>query len=292
MSIRKFWLKNGNGEIYQLTNASLTINLYNPVGLGFVKEIQFLRIGNRNKPIQNRYDLPRVEGNLVFGGTKEEQYENYNEFLYFASKTPLTLYQQTPNTTKSFYIECIMAQLDKGDVNEINRLECYVVFLGTTFWKSGEKNILNFEKGTSQDGKFYPLQREYSYSGSGYTDMPIINKNTATSPFVFEIIGEVENPILSFYQNNEKYGVIKLLGTFDYVRVNTESDKQELYLEREGLPLSNPMSYQDLTIYDGKSDLTFFDLRAGNNLLTFNASNEEEFDGQLKLTWEDEFVSV
>ena len=293
MAVRKFWIVNGNDDKYNLTNSELKINIVSPSGLGFQNNLSFLRVGNRDKIIAKQVAMPQVSGNIYFYDMNENAYEDYYNFVAFLSHKPLKLFYQPPNSTKSYYIDCEVKQLNKTENTELHILDCPIVLSGLSFWKDGNKHIQYFEKGSFENGKHYPLTRPYSYATFSYRNMPISNNNTMNSPFQFEINGEVVNPQLSFFQNGERYGVIKLLGTFGKVRVNTEGSNQELYLEDlNGLPITNAISYQDFSIYDGKSQMTFFDLKAGSNKLSFSADNENEFDGELKMTWEDEFVSV
>lgn len=290
---RRFWLINGNNDRYDFTLKEQNVFLHKPMGLGFTKTIETVRIGNSEKKTSEQYELPTVSGNILFLDTVAGAYYAYKEFIKFISYEPLTLHYQTPDTLDSFYMDCDITTVSKDEYEEtLPYLECPATFTGLSLWKNDKELSYTITKGTESGGKHYPLVRDYYYPGSTFSNIKLIVNSTVKVGFELIIDGECVNPQLIASQNDKAYGKLKLDGTFSYIRVNSDDADEEIYLEKDSMELSNPYSYQDPTIADGSADITFFKLPVGTSILSFSCENMSDFNGTVKFRWKDELVSV
>lgn len=291
MAVRKFWLINAKGEKYDMTDRSQKHFFSAPKNLGFVRDYGYTRLGNADIITAQQFQLLTVSGEMLFFGSTEQIYEEYTSFMNFIRHTPLELHYQPANTFTDYYSKVLIAQLDKTEVNPKDRaLHCPVFFKCNTHWLTADEREINVTNETVGEGKEYPLNRPYKYSGSSLSNIEVNNNGSDEVGFMVEIIGAVTNPQLAIYQNGARYGLIKLNGTFDYVKVNSVDSEEEIYLENGGSVLANPSAYQDLSVSDGQTYITFVKLKAGRSSLVFTSSGE--FNGHVIIRWHDSFVSV
>lgn len=289
---RQFYIENSLGKKYYLTNKNFKQFLSDPQGLGFAKSLTTLRLGDDELITGEEYSMPSVTGSILFYDTVEQAYQDYYDFINFVRYTPLKLYYLPPNLLFPYYIECSLTQLDKGEYSQSGYLSCAVSFYGNTLWQNSQESVMTVTNSESNDGKFYELERPYHYAGYSLNSIRINNNGDIPIGFEVEITGSVTNPRLTATYNDETYGLLKLNGTFDYVKVNSDDVEESIYLENGGSVITNPLSYQDLSIADGVADITFFKLKVGESYLSFSCDKLSSFDGKLTFRWKDKRVSI
>lgn len=290
--VRQFYIENSLGKKYELTNRNFKTFLDSPQGLGYVKNLTTLRLGNQELTTNEQLSMPSVSGTLMFYDKLGNAYQDYIDFIQFARYTPLKLYYQPPNLLSPYYIDCEIVQLDKGEYQREGYLSCAVVFYGTSLWKNSQSYVYEISKVNGEGGKYYDLVRPYYYAGNSLNSIVINNNGDVPVGFTFEINGSVTNPRLTAVQNDVTYGLLKLNGTFDYCKIDSNDTMQSIYLENEDSVIANPLSYQDLSIADGVANITFFKLKAGQSDISFSCDKISAFDGTIKFTWKDERMSI
>lgn len=294
MSYRKFWLTNGKDEQFTLTEPSFKVFLDAIDGLGFAKTYATMRLGDKEKITSEQFNLLEVSGDVLFyDQTNEEKYEQYNTFVRFLSHQPIRLYYLTPNTYDPFYAEINFIQLDKSQVDDDGILRCPAKMKLLSFWQTSSSHELEARPANDQ-GKKYPLVRKidegYFYGAAALNDVTLYNDGTLDTGLIIEIFGECEDPQINFYQDGQ-YGACKLNGEFDYVKINSIEDEEEIVLKKGESVLANPLSYQDLTIGNpSETYVTFIKLRPGQSTITVTFGNT--FTGYVKFSWRDYYVSV
>lgn len=289
---RQFYLENSLGKKYELTNKNFKQFLNEPEGLGFSKNLNVLRIGNVELITDEQYSMPSISGEVLFYDNLENAYQDYLEFINFVRYSPLKLYYLPPNMLFPYYIECSITQVDKSEYQRVGYLSCPVTFYGYTLWQNSQESNLVVSNSENKDGKYYELIRPYHYAGNSLNSIEINNTGDVPIGFVFEVVGSVTNPRLIASQNGIVYGQLKLNGTFDYIRVDSNDLTESIYLENNGTVITNPLSYQDLSIADGVSDITFFKLKIGESKLSFSCDKISSFEGNVSFKWKDKKVSI
>ncbi len=293
MTYRKFYLENSLGKTFQLTDKNVKIFLDSPSGLGFSNTLTTLRLGNTLKITDEQIEMPKITGNVLFYDTNSMAYQNYTDFISFIRNTPLKLYYLPPNLLYPYFVEGYISSLEKTQFDySAGYISCAMTFSAISLWKNSKVITYEISNIKDSDGKHYDLVRPYHYSGTSLNSIKIDNNGDVPTGFDFIVNGSITNPMLTAVQNGESYGVIKLTGTFDYIAINSNDQSQSIYLENEGSILSNPLSYQDLSIADGVADITFFKLKVGESLFAFTGDNVNNFDGKVKFIWKDERISI
>lgn len=294
-TVRNFWLTNADENRYELlgpnVNNSITF-LSGPEGLGYSVNLTTVKLGNMDLITSEQYNLGSFAGDLIFLGTVPEMYQQYQNLLSFLSKRPITLHYLPPNTNDGYRCSVRVVSLEKTEVNaEDGCLHCPIQFYRQSLWYQDEPTQLEVDNDTA-DGKSYPLDRPYSYGALSLRNVQMMNRGMADTGIKVEIFGDVTDPEWELYDNDGvQYGAAKIIGTYDYVRVNSDDAEEEIHLERGGSSIANAVNYQDLTVGSPQQIfVTFLKLRPGMNTLMFDLG--EEFDGYVRLTWSNAYVSV
>lgn len=290
---RKNWFINSLGNKYELTDTNSKIFLDGIKGLGLSKTLELVRIGNEAEIKSNTPDLPKITGELLFYDlTNTGKYADYLNFIQFAKhktdKTPMRFYQQTPNSFESWYIDCEIIVLEKDQIEKDGVLHCPIQIQGLSFWKTANEYDLVVED-VIEGGKIYPYTYEYTYEGNSYAHIDLTNNGTLESGFILEINDTITNAVLSLFQDNEKYGEIRIDGTYDKIIVDTRDKKESIYLESGGVPISNPTSKFDLT-GNGTYKTPFPKLKVGSSVLTFAFGGT--FTKAVHIKWQDLAISI
>lgn len=290
--IRQFYIENSLGNKYYLTNKNFKHFLNEPNGLGFTKNLTVLRLGNDELITDEQFSMPSISGTILFYDDVGKAYQNYLEFINFIKYAPIKLYYLPPNLLFPYYIECRITQVDKSEYTKNGYLSCPITFYGYTLWQNSQESTLTVGNSESKDGKYYELIRPYHYSGNSLNSIKINNIGDVPVGFVFEVVGNVTNPRLIATQDGVAYGQLKLNGTFDYIRVDSNDLTESIYLENNGTVITNPLSYQDLSIADGVGNITFFKLKIGESKLSFSCDKVSSFEGNINFKWKDKKVSI
>lgn len=292
MDYRKFWLINTLGNRYDFTEDQY-IFLNNPQGLGFNRSFSSLKVGNSEMVTSQQFNLTDVQGELLFmQQTNGQKYEAYQRFIQFAKFKPLELHYQTPNNLTSYHCDVIFTQIDKTEVGTDGILRCPVIFHRLTEWLTDTDEQYIFTNDPLDEGKYHDLVYDYHYAGTNLSNSVIYNNGTDDVGFIIEIDGECENPQFSLTQGGEVYGICKINGTYDYVMIDSVERTESIYLEQNGSVVTNPEQYQDFTIANGNSYLTWCKFKVGATTFNFTCGNIETFDGIVKIRFKTSFATI
>ena len=287
---RKFYLKNGVGNTFTLTDKNFDYFMESPQGLGFQKTVNGYTLGNVTKVTSSSYDFMTLSGELLFYSDRETAYQEYFDFVNFISFEPLQLFYLPPNTLTPYYCDIELTQADKSEYNKDGMLHVPLSMQMTSRWLSSEETVIELSKTLIGDGKHYDLERPYYYAGNSLSEVSITNTGSEEIGMIIVIDGDITNPQWTFTQNSVVYGSCKINGTYDYVKVNSQDGEQSIYLENDGSIIANPTVYQDLSISGGV--LTFIKLKTGTSIFSFTSGNIDDFNGTIKIRFSNSYVSV
>ena len=292
--MRQFWLSNADDVVYSLNEVKpngVDVFLHDPSGLGYTVEMSTIKLGNSNLIINEDYVLPPLEGEVLFKGTLRNVYQQYQEFIRFLSKRPITLHYLPPNTFNSYGCSIRVTSLEKTEVQTDGLLHCPIIMNRQTLWSSDNPNIIDSSNSIS-NGKSYPLSRPYTYGEVSLENIRMTNDGMTDAPIKVEIFGACTDPSYNLYDDeNNLYGSCKILGTYDYVMVDSGDLTEEIILKRNGSVIANAVNQQDLTVGSpNQVYVTFLRLHPGVSKLAFDM--DENFTGTVRITWSNFYVSV
>jgi hypothetical protein len=299
---RKFWLVNSLGNRYEFTNPNHKAFLHDPNGLGFKRLITTLTIGNSELVTSRQFQLTDVSGDLLFyDDTNGDKYQKYFDFIQFAKFKPLELHYLTPNNLVAYHCDVEFIQANKTEVAEDGILHVPVTFHRLTEWLTDEDYKVTFVKETDEDGKDYPLIRDYHYKGSTFSNEVVYNDGTDDVGFIITVKGREEDGVIvsqftnmqfSLTQGGETYGICKINGTYDLAIIDSIERTESIYLEANGSAIVNPEQYQDFTIRNGASYLTWCKMRVGETVFNFTCSDIATFDGTIEISFKKSYATV
>lgn len=294
LEYRKFKLLNGKGDEYTLTEKNFKVFGANPQGLGYSKTLSSIRLGDESFIYYQLFNLDDINIELMFyDDALSDKYQKYFEFVNFVSLKPLYLLYQRPNSFTWFRRRVEIGSLNKTEVNnEDSILHCPMVLSCLSFWEDENKNVINSDDVSLENGKIYPIEYPIVYGQDSLSNMQLVSVGLLESPLEITIDGTVTDPMYILYnENNQIYGRGRFIGTFDKVYVNSRESEEEIQLIRNGLVLDNPLGFQDLTI-GSPNDVfvTFLKLQTGRNKISFFV--DDDFTGSVKVEWRNRYVSV
>lgn len=293
MEYRKFWIVNALGNKYELTNKNSKIFLNAPTGFGLNRSYASLKVGNSELITSQQFNLTDITGSLLFyDSSNGSKYQDYQDFVQFIKYKPLEFHYQTPNNLTSYYCDVLLTQLTKGEVNTEGMLDVPIVMHRLTEWLNDQDYTITLTNATSGEGKYYDLVRPYHYAGTDLSNTPIYNNGTDDIGFILEINGECQNPQFTITQRGEQYGICKINGTYDYVMIDSVERTESMYLEKNGSAITNPEQYQDFTIRNGASYLTWCKFRVGESIFNLTMGNIDTFDGVVTIRFKNSYATV
>lgn len=290
---RKFRLVNGVGAYFTLTEPTYKVFADDPAGLGYSKTMQTLRLGDDYMIPYQIFNLDQMTFTIRFYDDKlADKYQKYNDFINFLSHKPLYLQYQKPNSFTWYRRRIETLSLGKTQVDYQNRmLNCPFVIQPLTFWEDDKSNVIETDN-LFESGKVYPISYPVIYGNTSINHINMVATGLLDAPIQITIDGSVVNPQYILYdEKGNVYGRGKFNGTFDRVYVNSDEAEEYIELQRGGLILDNPLSYQDLTI-GSPNDVyvTFLKLKTGNSHIRFVV--DSGFTGSVKLEWRNRYVTI
>lgn len=300
---RKLWLVNSLGNRYDFTSRNSRGFLHTPEGFGFNRTFTSLKVGNSELLTSQQFNLTDIKGELLFGdGSNGDKYQAYYDFIQFAKYKPLSLHYLTPNNLNAYHCDVIFTQAEKGEVAfEDSMLHIPVVFHRLTEWLTDEDYKITFVKEVDEDGKNYPLIRPYHYKGGNFSNEVVYNDGTDDVGFIITVKGREEDGVIvsqfsnmqfSLTQGGETYGICKINGTYDLAIIDSVERTESIYLEYNGSSIPNPEQYQDFTIRNGASYLTWCKFRVGETIFSFNCDDVANFDGSIEISFKKSYATV
>lgn len=290
---RKFRLLNGNNDLFTLTEQTYKVFADDPQGLGFSKTMSTLRLGNDYFIPYQIFNLDQISFTIRFyDDNLSDKYQKYNDFISFLSFKPLYLQYQKPNSFVWYRRQVETLSLTKTQVNyENGMLETPLVLQPLSFWEDNATNIIETDN-QFESGKIYPINYPFTYGNTSLSNISLTSNGMLESPLEITINGAITNPQYILYDENDNvYGRGKFNGQFDYIYINSDEANETIELQRGGLILDNPLSYQDLTIGSpNEINITFLKLQTGNSKFRFIV--DSGFSGSVKLEWRNRYVTI
>lgn len=298
--VRRFSLTNADNTTWDFTDPAEKVFARNPAGLGLQRTASLLRLGNKQKVVDEQYEfINKTFDVLFYGDTLEEIYRDYNNFINFITVGDISLIYEIPSQNTSYRISVLISELTKTEVKDNGYMSCGLTLVPLSFWEDNIPNRIVADNSSSQlDGKKYRLQRK---NGQGYfyaqvekldnIEIDIIGNMEV--PFSVTIDGFTIDPLYELYSNPSQpaTGKCEFTGSYNYVFVNSDEANEEIQLkDSSDNVIAHPYNYQVLSPVLENQQLTFLTLKKGYNQLKFFLGNI--FDGTVTIEWRNRYVSV
>jgi len=252
--MRRFWLENSEGKLWDLTTDNLDEpqgSLFaDPDGLGIRTRIKSFEVENTLFIEEVNTQTAVISGTLYF-----KDYKHYQRFVEFVgiinTDVPLKLYYSIgEDLAKHWYKLVLISELKKGEINrKTATLEIKAKFDCLSRWKQDVE--INIEISRSGDSLVYPYVFPYFYGGNNLA-VDIDNTGNLPTSCIVKAEGLTDTPTFRVMQNDviidqAKYNIVVPAG--GHLIVDSAPDTQKALLIT-GSNVEN-------VYYTGEKDYTF-----------------------------------
>ena len=293
--VRKFSLINRNNATWDFTDPAEKVFARNPAGLGLVKSAELLRLGNKQKVVDEQYEFVNKTFDVLFyGDTREKMYSDYNDFIDFITVGDISLLYEIPSQNVAYRISVLVSEITKTEVKENGIMSCGLTLTPLSFWEDNIKNTLVVSAEQGEDGKLYPLERPYYYAKTqSLQNVEIDILGNMEVPFEITVNGTSTDLWFGVFSDPNEPAEQRCMftGTFTYVYVNSDEANEEIQLkDGNGNEVAYPYNYQYFPPVIDYEKLTFLTLKKGHNVLKFFPG--ALFDGTVTIEWRNRYVSI
>ena len=253
--MRKFWLENRNGEIWDLNSNDLADNtksfLGRPEGLGIRTRIRSFEVENTTFIEQIQTQTQTIQGRLYF-----KDYDHFGKFAEFVGvindEQHLKLYYSTEKDgDRHWYKRILITELQKNEIDvRLGVLEIRTRFECLSRWRQDHHITLDILRiGTAH---VHPYIYPFTYAGNSLA-VEIDNTGNLRTSCIVTVEGHTDTPSFRIIQNGEivdqaRYNLIVPTGA--RLIVDSAPDTQRAELHRPGGVVDN-------VYYSGAPDYTF-----------------------------------
>lgn len=272
--VREFKLINEKGQEFSLMDINEYCLLTEPTGLGMRYSTEYEQLGYIF--VSN---LRKIEQGSINGMLNFKNYDNYKKFIDFIEKSEtLKLSYKVPFEygAKQYFKDIQIQEISKTEISpETNIISENVVFDCLSLWYEAKKAIYTIEADTSEirwDFKWDSKFKDY-----GVRDLKFINNGHIEAPIELEIDGDVLNPKLELYVENELYQTVTITNQIaQYQKLKYGTKENDFYIKKV-LEDGTEEDLFDLDVIDFSNDNVIrfpknksctFKLRAENQILS------------------------
>lgn len=281
--IRNFYFENEKGKKIDCQKVDGNLFLYNVTGLGFEKEVDYVRVGNTF--VKNKEELKQnvIDGELEFYNMTYDEYKTFIDFILQAEALKLIYVPKRTNRIE-YYRDIDVVKIEQNGEDDYNVMLSPISLYCKSLWYK-QNNIVytadNVEDELRWDFSWNPTFADYEHRSIIFE-----NNGHVEAPFLLEMGGYIENPSISIYVNKiEKYK-LKLNITIDEkekLLYCTKDNELYLYKILKDGTIENLFNYLDL------NNINFFKLPQGISEIKLEADTDIL---NSKLTIYEEYVTV
>lgn len=244
--MRQFALLNSNGQRYLLQNGTTNVFLWQPSGLGFQYDREYMESEGFFFKMTSSVSQVAKTGILVFHG--KDPYADYKALMDFIGGSKDLRLAYAPKNTW-YYVDIDIESVQKSEIELDGTLQCQINMLPKTpIYLPNEINIdLSGDLGESikqykYDSEFgdYAYKYDYTYSNTATAgeiefDIPA----QMDSGLEITINGEISAPVLTFYVGDDIIGKVDLssisIESGDYVKYSSIPLRAGIYEYIDGV---------------------------------------------------------
>lgn len=252
--IRNFYFENEKGKKIDCQKIDGNLFLYNVTGLGFEKEIDYVRVGNTF--VKNKEELKQnvIDGELEFYNMTYDEYKTFTDFILQAESLKLIYIPKRTNKVE-YYRDIDIVKLEQNGEDDYNVMISPISLYCKSLWYEESNFIYTVEEITDE------LRWDFEWDSrfTDYENRSVIfeNKGHVKAPFLLEMGGYILNPAISVYVNKKKVNELNLNITIEEnekLIYSTKDNELLLYKQLEDGTIQNLFNDLDL------NNINFFKL--------------------------------
>lgn len=229
--IRNFYFENEKGQRIDCQDVNGSLFLYNVNGLGFEKEVEYVRVGNTYVKNEEYIKQNIINGELEFCDMTYDEYKSFVDFILRAEKLKIIYVPKIINRTE-YYRDIDFVKIDKMEEDDFNILVSPIQIYCTSLWY--KQNTVNY--------KVEPIENEIRWDfnwNSSFTDydsrsLQYINDGHVEAPIEFEILGHVVNPKIKLYIEGQLYQIVDFnIEIYEYEKLLYGTKENDFYIYKQ-----------------------------------------------------------
>lgn len=209
--VRKFSLINEKGQEYSLMDIKNYCLLTDPSGFGYGYESEYEQLGNTFITAIRTIAQGQINGTLNF-----LNYDNYRKLVKFIqSSSSLKIEYTIPyqNGEKTFYKDVVLRSLSKTQIQPNGILSESIVLDCLSLWYEKVNTVYTIED--DDNVVRWDFRFDAMWSGYNARNLEYTNLGDVEAPIEVVVDGEVINPKLELYIENELYQTITISDTIE-----------------------------------------------------------------------------
>ena len=206
--IRNFYFENEKGQQIDCQKINGGLFLYNVTGLGYEKDIQYEQLGNTFISNKEKINQNIINGELEFYDMTYDEYQQFIDFINYASELKLIYIPKTSKRTK-FYRDIDVCKIDKAEEDDFNILSCPITMNCKSLWYQ-EKTIIH-ELNPSEDNVMrWDFEWDSRFTDYGSSSLNLKNEGHVEAPVVIVLFGRIVNPRFELWVEGVKYQTVPM----------------------------------------------------------------------------------
>lgn len=229
--VREFSLINEKGEEYSLMDIENYCLLTEPSGLGISYDTEY-------EQLQHRFitNLRKIVQGSINGTLHFKYYDNYKNFIDFTEKSEgLKILYVIPykSGSKEFYRDVQVNLVEKSEIDHENKfINEGVTFDCLSLWYETKNTVYTIEPGTDQIR--WNFKWDSKFVGFDTRNLTFVNEGHIPATIELEIDGDVENPVLELYIENELYQTVTITNHITEHQILKYSSKEgNFYIKKQ-----------------------------------------------------------
>lgn len=227
--VRKFSLLNEKGQEYSLMDINNYCLLTDPSGLGYNYSNNYEQLGNTFISAIRTIKQGKISGTLNF-----LTYDNYRNLVkYIQSSQKLQLEYSLPygNEYKTYFRDIELESLSKTEIQPNGVLSEGITFNCTSLWYEKVNTIYTI--GDEENVVRWDFRFDAYWNGYDARNLEYTNMGDVEAPVEIIVDGEVINPRIELYIENELYQTITINDTIDeYEQLIYNSKENEFAIKK------------------------------------------------------------
>ena len=203
--IRNFYFENENGQRIDCQKVNGNLFLYNVDGLGFEKEVEYIRVGNTYVKNDEYIKQNIINGELEFYEMTYDEYKNFVDFILKSAKLKIIYVPKLSNRTE-YYRDIDFVKIGKSEEDEYNILVSHIQINCTSLWY--KQNTVKYTIEPLTDEIRWDFRWDSSFTDYDSRSLQYINDGHVEAPIEVEISGHVINPKLELYVEGQLYQTV------------------------------------------------------------------------------------
>lgn len=250
--VREFVLLNEKNQKFSLMDIENYCLLTEPTGLGMSYDTEYEQLQNIFITNLRKLSQGSISGALNFKG-----YDNYRSFVDFVegAETLKILYKiPYQNGTKEFYRDIQVDFISKSEIShETGFISESVTLNCLSLWYEEKNTIYTIEP--ESDEIRWDFTWDSKFVGYDTRNLDFLNEGHVDASIELEIDGDVENPVLKLYVENQLYQTVTITNHITEHQILKYGSRENNFYIKKQLANGTEQSLFNLSNIDFDEDL-------------------------------------